>query len=80
MNHRGTRGTFKAREAREFGRIDASNIRVISPARAPYGQQLDRDPRVWAFFGGLLGLVFAIFVIVLLALAGTFRSSSKETW
>lgn len=82
QSHRSILEAFetRAREAREFGRIDASNIRVISPARAPFGQQLDRNPKVWAFFGGLLGLVLAVFVIVLFALAGTFRSSSKENW
>jgi len=47
------------REVREFGDIDASNIRLISPARAPIEARRLTGVVMWSLAGAIMGLLLA---------------------
>lgn len=48
------------REVREFGDIDNSNIRVVSPARAPIEVKPLRGIAMWSVAGAMIGLLLAL--------------------
>ena len=59
----------RSREANEFGQIDASNLRIVSPARAPNVQDSLRTVIMWGIIGSLIG---AMLVMSGIALAAVF--------
>ena len=50
----------KARETSEFGQIDGTSLRIISPARAPNAQGYFKGLLLWGIFGGLVGAILAV--------------------
>ena len=64
----------RSREAKEFGRIDTGNLRIVSMARAPERQKL--APKM-AMFGGLgmfVGLLMGFAILAGMALMSLLRS------
>jgi uncharacterized protein involved in exopolysaccharide biosynthesis/Mrp family chromosome partitioning ATPase len=53
----------RSREAGEFGRIDGTNLRIISPARTPNRQGYFTGLMLWALIGGLVGAIVSTGVI-----------------
>ncbi|KIZ47615.1 MULTISPECIES: Wzz/FepE/Etk N-terminal domain-containing protein [Rhodopseudomonas] len=64
----------KARETSEFSQIDATSVRIVSPARAPTAQRGLKKLLLWGVFGGLVGAVLSIAAVVLLAIFQNGRS------
>lgn len=57
----------RAREAREFGKIDVGNLRVVSVARAPETRSMTPHIIAWGLLGTTLGLILSIAAIMTLA-------------
>jgi uncharacterized protein involved in exopolysaccharide biosynthesis len=65
-----TRKVFEAfetryREASEFGRLKASNVRIISEARAPTTMSMARSLILWSVFGGIAAALLTLLWFVL---------------
>ncbi|NVN87187.1 MAG: hypothetical protein HXX15_13990 [Rhodopseudomonas sp.] len=58
----------KARETSEFGRIDGTSVRIVSPARAPSAQGSLKRLLLWGLLGGLAGAAISIAAIVFLTI------------
>ena len=54
----------RAHEASEFGRIDASNLRIITEARAGAGEQTLNRGVWWTAVGGCFGVILILFAFV----------------
>ena len=50
----------RSREASEFGSIDASNLRIVSPARPPANKSTLPGFIIWSGFGSVLGLLLTV--------------------
>jgi uncharacterized protein involved in exopolysaccharide biosynthesis len=58
----------RSREAREFGRIDNGNLRVVSNAREPETRQILPGLALWAALGLVVGSILACGFVTLAAL------------
>jgi uncharacterized protein involved in exopolysaccharide biosynthesis len=70
------------REASEFGRLKASNVRVISLARAPTAMNLTKSMILWSVFGGIVAALLTVlwFVLRVLVASPADLSFGGESW
>lgn len=66
----------RAREANEFGRIDAANLRVVSAPTPPMRENPLKGFVIWGLVGAGAGLLLSIGLIALLALLASVRRRS----
>ena len=66
----------RSREAKEFGRIDTGNLRIVSMARAPERQRLAPKMAIFGGLGMFVGLLLGFAVFAALALVSLLRSSA----
>jgi uncharacterized protein involved in exopolysaccharide biosynthesis len=68
----------RSREAREFGRLDAGNLRVVSNARAPETRVAAVGLVLWAMVGLVVGVILACGLATLVALLRFGGASLKQ--
>ena len=67
----------RSREAKEFGRIDTGNLRIVSMARAPERQRLAPKMAIFGGLGMFVGLLLGFAVLAAMALVSLLRSSAR---
>ena len=66
----------RSREASEFGQIDATNLRIVSPARAPNVQDSLRSVIMWSIISALIGALLVMSGIALAAVLAPLPSTA----
>ena len=69
----------RSREAKEFGRIDAGNLRIVSMARAPERQRLAPKMAIFGGLGMFVGLLLGFAVFAAIALVNLLRPAAAPT-
>lgn len=68
----------RSREAREFGKIDVGNLRIVSVARAPEERSMTPHIIAWGLLGLILGLILSIATIMIVASVGMAYAAYKR--
>jgi len=68
----------RAREAREFSKVDVGNLRIVSVARAPETRNMVPHIIAWGFLGAILGLILSIATTMIAAGIGMAHASYKR--
>lgn len=68
----------RAREAKEFGRIDAANLRVVSSPTPPLRENPAKGFFVWGAVGAGAGLILSVGVVAALALLAGLRRRRRD--
>lgn len=69
----------RSREAKEFGRIDTGNLRIVSMARAPEPQRLAPKMAIFGGLGMFLGLIFGFAILAATTLIGLLRAGGATS-
>ena len=64
----------RSREAKEFGRIDTGNLRIVSMARAPERQRLAPKMAIFGGLGMFVGLLLGLAILAGVTLVNLLRS------
>lgn len=68
----------RSREAKEFGRIDTGNLRIVSMARAPEGQRLGPKMAIFGGLGMFVGMLFGFALLAGAAFIGFLRAGGSH--
>ena len=68
----------RSREAKEFGRIDTGNLRIVSMARAPERQKLAPKMAIFGGLGMFVGLLIGFAVLAAMSLMSFLRSGGSR--